>query len=451
MTHRRAVLASVTMTAVIAWPSRAMAHGVGGRSDLPVPLSYFLAGAATVLVVTFLALAILWRRPRLQGEPAMKPIRFPGWRGIAYSLRVLGIAALLLVVSAGLFGTDNGVRNPAPVLVWVVFWLALPFAGGVVGNLYRLVNPWDSLARFARLGEVETVEQARPWGVWPATFGFIAFVWLELISPGSAEPRTIAVAALIYTAVLLIACSLMGRIAALHSVDAFATYNRLITAIAPIDLDETMGPRWRGWLRALPNLPIPPGLTGFVVAMIGAVTFDGLSATFWYDKTFVGFGASMAGGSALLLACIGLVGVAYSFACWVASFLTGGESRTTAVAKRFAHTLIPVALAYAFAHYFTLVVFEGQLVLSAISDPFNLGWDLFGSANRTVDYTWISPVTVWWIQVSAIVLGHAAGVVLAHDRALQDFSATDAVRSQYPMLILMVLLTALGLTILSVG
>ncbi len=58
---------------------------------------------------------------------------------------------------------------------------------------------------------------------------------------------------------------------------------------------------------------------------------------------------------------------------------------------------------------------------------------------------------VWWVQVAVIVAGHLVGVVLAHDRALAVFPAERAVRTQYAMLALMVVLTGLGLTILSAG
>lgn len=105
----------------------------------------------------------------------------------------------------------------------------------------------------------------------------------------------------------------------------------------------------------------------------------------------------------------------------------------------------------AFAHYFTLILVEGQLLLSTISDPFRVGWDLFGTADRLIDYTLISPVGIWWTQVVVIVAGHVAGVVLAHDRALADFSPVASLRSQFAMLGLMVLLTGLGLTILAAG
>jgi hypothetical protein len=121
------------------------------------------------------------------------------------------------------------------------------------------------------------------------------------------------------------------------------------------------------------------------------------------------------------------------------------------VARSFAHTLVPIALAYAFAHYFTLVAFEGQLLIPALSDPLGLGWNLVGTVDYQPNYTWISPVIVWYIQLAAIVGGHVTGVVLAHDRALALFAGPGAVRTQYAMLALMVALTTLGLTVLAAG
>ena len=449
MRFRRLGVGSAAATALVAIPLPALAHGIGGRSDLPVPLTYFLAGAATILILTFAALGVLWPKPRFQHPPQLRPIRFPGWRVLVVVLRLLGFAGLVLVIVAGMIGVNNSAGNPASVLVWVVFWLIVPFLGAVIGDLYRLLNPWDTLARILRLGPKVEHSRAASWGVWPATGVFFAFIWLELIYPNSADPEMVAMAAIVYNALMVGACEWLGRKAAFDSVDAFTTYNRLISGIAPIDLDPQAGPRWRGWLRALPQLPEAPGIAAFVITMIGTVSYDGLSATLWYDQTFGTFGDSVAGGTVLLLASVGLVGLSYWAACWWAARLSAGMWTANGVVPRFAHTLVPIALAYAFAHYFTLIVFEGQLLISTMSDPFNRDWNLFGTAGRPIDYTVVSPVTVWWIQVVAIVSGHVAGVVLAHDRALADFTATNALRSQYAMLSLMVLLTGLGLTILA--
>ena len=53
-------------------------------------------------------------------------------------------------------------------------------------------------------------------------------------------------------------------------------------------------------------------------------------------------------------------------------------------------------------------------------------------------------------QVAALVVGHVAGLAIAHDRAVALFDdRRAALRSQYPMLALMVLYTVGGLWLLS--
>jgi hypothetical protein len=57
---------------------------------------------------------------------------------------------------------------------------------------------------------------------------------------------------------------------------------------------------------------------------------------------------------------------------------------------------------------------------------------------------------IWYVQVAALVAGHACGLTLAHDRALVVFPrARQAARSQYWMLAVMVGFTCLGLWLLS--
>ncbi len=64
----------------------------------------------------------------------------------------------------------------------------------------------------------------------------------------------------------------------------------------------------------------------------------------------------------------------------------------------------------------------------------------------------LSPNTIWYVQVAALVLGHVVGLVIAHDRAVALFgSASTALQTQYAMLALMVLYTVGGLWLLSNG
>jgi len=449
---RRAGVVLGVWTAILILPRPAGAHGLGGRSDLPVPLEYFLVGALVVLLLSFGALAILWPEVRLQDGPHY---RGRGWRPprLVVALAAgLGVAALLLVLGAGLVGDADARSNAAPVTVWVLAWLLVPFLGAIVGNLWSALNPWATLGRGMRwLGELGP----GPWGVLPAAAGFIAFTWLELVYPESADPRTLGLAALVYTGYLLLWSWRQGTDRAMVSADFLTVYQRLLSAIAPIGRDPEGRMRRRGWLRALPVLPSWRGLPLFVIAMIGTVSYDGLSATPWWERVAEGLGVSRDKvwfETLALLAVVAVLWLFYLGACaWAARIAGDPATGPMTVAVSFAHTLVPIALAYAFAHYFTLVIFEGQLAIAAISDPFGLGWNLFGTVDYRPNFTWIGPTAVWWIQLLVIVTGHVAGVVLAHDRSLAVFPADRAVRSQYAMLALMVALTTLGLTILAAG
>jgi hypothetical protein len=135
----------------------------------------------------------------------------------------------------------------------------------------------------------------------------------------------------------------------------------------------------------------------------------------------------------------------------VSGMVTVGEGHEASdLARRFAHTLIPIAFAYAFAHYFSLLVFQGQGAIHLISDPLGHGSDLFGTAKTGINYGVISSKGVWYVQVGALVVGHISGLILAHDRAVAMYRQVgDALRSQYWMLVVMVGFTSLGLWLLS--
>jgi hypothetical protein len=354
---------------------------------------------------------------------------------------------LVLVVVTGLAGVQNSSRNLAPVLVWVDFWLVVPFLAALVGNLYTYVNPWRTLGSLVQ--SPERPDLLERLGVYPAAVALFLFTWLELVAPRGGQPSTVAIAALAYTGAMIGFMVWAGRSTGLQIGDAFTTYNRLISAIAPFGRDADGRLVRRGWIRALPVLPRWRGLTLFVVLMIGTVSYDGLSSTQWW-RDLLGSDAGTLLDTLGMIVVSAIIGAGYWLASWAAVKLAADGRSPGEVAASFAHTLVPIALAYAFAHYFTLVLFEGQLLISTISDPFGQGWDLFGTADRAINY-WMSPRVVWYIQVVAIVAGHVTGVILAHDRALAEFPPVRAVRSQYAMLALMVALTALGLTILAAG
>ena len=84
-------------------------------------------------------------------------------------------------------------------------------------------------------------------------------------------------------------------------------------------------------------------------------------------------------------------------------------SSDRSLVPEFIQGLVPIALVYAVAHYFTLLVIQGQYAIPLASDPFGYGWDLFGTVDYAPNIAPFSPNTVWCVQVGAIVAGHVAG------------------------------------------
>jgi hypothetical protein len=142
----------------------------------------------------------------------------------------------------------------------------------------------------------------------------------------------------------------------------------------------------------------------------------------------------------------GIVAIAYVIATTAAAWITDND-RYDAPA-RYVHSLIPIAFAYEFAHYFTFLLYEGQDIFRLMSDPFGRDWNLFGTVDYVINFTLLSPDTVSWTKISGVIIGHIIAVMLAHDRAIEDNDHGLAVRSQIPMLIVMVAYTATALLLL---
>jgi hypothetical protein len=67
-----------------------------------------------------------------------------------------------------------------------------------------------------------------------------------------------------------------------------------------------------------------------------------------------------------------------------------------------------------------------------------------------VDLGILSPYVFWYSAVTIIVIGHVIAVVLAHIEGLRVFgSRRGALKSQIPMVVLMVAYTTLSLWILA--
>ncbi len=428
-----------------------LAHGVGSRADLPIPVSLAALGAGLAVVISFGALALLWRTPRFRGGAAGAPlpaavdavIDSPAVRVLLRGITLVLVTAVGLV---GFQGTQITMLNVAPWALYVTFWVGLVPASLLLGPVWRLLNPLRlvhaALAGLLRI-DPERGKVTLPAGVgyWPAVASLAAFVWFELVYPSGAQPAHVAGFVLGYAAVHVVAAVAFGR-RWFDRGDGFEVYSALLGALAPLGRRDDGRLVLRNPLDGLDSIRPAPGLVAVVVVLVGSTAYDGLSRTSWWQ-------ASMPPGTVNATLALGgsvmLIGLVYLLGTWRLVTPAGRDGDGPGPAS-FAHTIVPIAAGYAIAHYFSLLVFDGQQVFILASDPFDRGADLFGMAGNSVDYTVVGPTTIALVQVGAIVVGHLAAAVSAHDRAVRLFPARQALRTQYPLLAAMV-----GLTMGAVG
>lgn len=463
MTPTRGVIVGALLLSAIALavPPVAAAHGLVGRLDLPVPQWLFAWTAAVVLVVSFVGLSIGWSRTRFEDEVTTptRITRVPRWLDVAAG--TAGVLAFMLVVAAGVFGEQDATRNLAPTAVYVVFWVATPAFSLLLGDVFRAINPWRAVARALRFDEVSATQAYPPrLGRFPAAATIVLFAWVELVAPFGDEPRVVALLAVGYFAAQLWGMRRYGIEPWLRNADGFAVAFSLIAAMAPVWWkDGRVG--FRLPLAGLAQVATPRGTLAVLCAMIGTTSFDGASqgglwttispdVVSWLGDVGLGAEVARAVVDTLGLAfCVALIAGLYAIAVSGMAALRPGVDKGK-LGERFAHSLVPIALAYVVAHYFSLVIFQGQALAFMISDPLATGWDLLGTADARVDLNAVSTSVIWYVQVGALIAGHVAGLVLAHDRSLVIFRGhRDAVRSQYWMLAVMVGYTCLGLWLLS--
>jgi hypothetical protein len=441
-----------------------LAHGLVGRTDLPIPKWLFGWAAAVVLVLSFAALALLWPKPVLQEERGRRLFRMP--RFVEPVVGAIGVFSFGAVVYAGLRGAQDAQDNLAPTIIYVHFWVGMAVASVLFGDVFRALNPWRAVARFvawwANLFSTPDKPMPAPLtyparlGRWPAAISILLFTWVELAYVNRDDPSQLALMALAYAAFQLIGMAFYGIETWEDRADGFQVLWTTYSRLAPFRRhgDDV----WvRPPLNGAPGLKIIPGTVVLLIVAIGTTSFDGFSngplwaslgpdiSNFFGD---IGFGLTARGELANTVGLVGmcvLVGLFYRVG--IKGMTNVGRGHTVGeLAGKFAHTLIPIAFAYALAHYFSLLMYQGQALGYLISDPLGNGSNLFGTADASIDYNVVTATAIWYVQVAALVIGHVSGLMLAHDRALAIYTnPREAVRSQYWMLIVMIGFTSLGL------
>ena len=439
-------------------PVAVLAHGLGGSTDLPIPFTSALIGAAWALTFTFAVVAFAWRKPRF--DPAKDGRPLPQWVTTAtdavatrWALAAAGLLFAVWVALAGLFGPRD--NNPLPGVFYVLLWVGLVAVSLAVGPVWRAISPIRTVYRLLRAAGLPSGRgyPAR-LGYWPAVFGLFAFVWLELASPDPGSLGAIKLWLWVYIVVTLtgaIACGdrWFGR------ADPFEVYSVVASRFSPFRRNPRSGRIEIGNpFDHLPSLPIRPGTVTLLAVLLGSTAFDSFSAMpVWRD--FVDRHTESASASTLLRTAGLVVFVTVVVASFsLAARSTGGVDRRTRreLPGVMAHSLIPIVLGYVFAHYLSYLVERGQQTIIGLADPLGRGWNLLGLGDAEVNYVLsLHPSVLATIKVCCVVGGHVAGVIAAHDRALRALPAGYQLTGQLGMMLVMVGYTFTGLYLLFGG
>ncbi len=464
------VLAALAALAIAPPLSPALAHAIAERYDLPVPLGFYIAGATTVVAATFLITAVFVYAVPGSAHGRTASVHLPGSRlltqpAAAALLQTIGVIALVAVIATGLFGNQHPARNLGPTLLWVMWWCGYSLFVACVANPWPVLNPWRTLFAAGESVTGQCVGRPYPerWALWPAVGMLFVFVWIELVSPFSSSPFILAILALAYSAVTFAGMWVFGRETWLERGEVFTLVFRMLGTFAPIasarQAKDGGKPRGglilRGWPDSLRNEGAPPSMAvvTLVLLLLSSVLFDGLLGTAlwrsiepWLPQQADGLIASTIG----LIATWGFFLGAYLMTSAAMSWFLGADLSPSMVARLYVLTLVPIAVGYNVAHNYSYLLIQGQAFLALLSDPFGFGWNLFGTAGWQPDLTVVDARTIWYVAIGAIVVGHIIAVYLAHIVALRiSPTRQSAIRSLYPMTVLMVLYTGASLSILA--
>jgi len=477
----RRVLTFALTTLLLLLSGGVAACVMGAVYNLPIPFGMYASGSAAALVASFAIVAYVLRAQSAgsgietagtrDGAPQ---VRMPQW--LVSNLAAAGVLGLLLAIATGVLGSVNPLANFGMTLFWIIFGLGVTYFTALIGDIYALMNPWRTLCEWLERfdsGLFRGLLRYPEWlGYYPALALYMAFIWIELF--GQIHPRTLAAMLLIYTGLNLGAAWLLGKEAWFRYGEFFSVFFRLIGKLAPLEYTRASDPDRGYTVRArkpfiglLETHADHVSLLLFVIFMLSSTAFDGAHMTLpWVGIFWRGIYPVLAAGMdqpylfflniyylwqwAMLLLSPLFYLVIYLSLLWLAKLLAHSDIPLRTLALRFAFTLIPIALVYNMTHYYGELFSQGAQIVRMISDPFNLGWDLFGTSRSFSNPIVLDAGTVWHTQVALILFGHVVSVYLAHVEALKVFpQRRHATLSQLPMLALMVLLTTIGLWILS--
>lgn len=421
--RRLAAALALAPLALLALPGAVAAHGLSPVYQSPLPLAVYLVGAAATVALSFAF--VLARDMRAGPEPTGRIVAVP--LPVRAALRLAGIVGWAWIMAQGLAGGSSA-GEVATLFLWVGGWVVVAATCALVGPVWQWLDPFATLHMagswiLRRLGiqGLAPTDLPRELRTWPAVIGLAFIIWLELVAEVGAPTLTLFLAG--YTLFTLAMMAQYGRDTWRAHGETFSVWFALLGRLAPYgtvpatetaadpDEEDPDAPD----LRVVRRRPFASALlwgrwgsADIILVALGAgsIIYDGLSQTApWVNQ----FGVPSIGSETLLMGAFlgGIVAAALLVSRAVSPGAIGAG-------------LLPIAVGYLVGHYLTYVLIDGQRIVIAISDPLQLGWDLFGTAFFEPTGEWLPPGLVWTVQLAAVVGGHMLGAWAGHVAAARD-------------------------------
>ena len=506
------VFSLVALTGLTILIPTVSAHGFGERYDLPVPLNYFIVGASATVALSFVVIGWFIRQGGNTSEyPRLNLWKSFYFRvlGRCFSIfaGMVSVLLLILTVISGIYGTEDALDNFSPTFVWIIWWVGIGYLVAFIGNFWAMLNPWQVVFTWIEIVFSLNTSPRLRWprwlDAWPALLGFFLFAWVENVYSGGSRPYSLAWIIVGYSAITWLGMFLFGKYTWLKRGDPFAVLFALFARFSPTEVrvvtsnvtrnvcdicisgcstsvdqnsdvqgcvdcyecwemadDDVKEFSIRPWAVGLSRGErVSTAVVAFHITALASVTFDGFSETpAWVAvQTLLWPLVDPIPGSAFqTIESLGILSVPLLFAavyillCGRVSSLSGGDMPQGEVVRSFVFSLVPIALAYNLSHYLSFILITGQQIIPLASDPLGTGLNLFGTAEYIPNIGIIDARFAWIASVVSLVVGHIISVYIAHIIALRRTrNHVQAVKSQYPMLALMVFYTAISLWIIA--
>lgn len=474
-------LKSVSLLLALMWTVPVWAHVSEQGFVLLLPTKAYIAGGVAAVALSILLLAFVSAEKSNGLFRPLSVVRTPNLGRLHFLTSLISFGFLLALLYVGIEGSRDPLSNPLPLFIWTLWWIGFVTLQGLIGDLWRWVNPWTGLhALFSSILRTSNRKLPDVLGLWPGVIIFVLIMGFALADLAPDDPDRLASFIIGYYLFTLVGMLVFGAESWLSRCECFTMLLRFYALLAPFKAIEKTNqstlqvgmPSWRAYNWSVQcNLNGPLNSYGvsaavFVLVMLASGSFDGLNETFWWlgniginPLAFPGRSAIVTETVAGLLAANILLVVVFATCVAMGLSLVKRTEPSSTVSFKTAFSvlaigILPIAFAYHVAHFLTAFMVNAQYALAAASDPMKSGADFLdlGTFYVTTGFfnTHHTVHIIWLLQAGTVVLGHLLSVLLTHSLAVKLWgNGRAAVISQIPLAIFMVFYTFLGLWLLA--